>query len=114
MIRRNTYMRELDLSYNRHYLGSALTREMTIKTLVNKGLRHNLTLCELGMRQTRGGPIDRSKIDRHLAVNRFRRDFVEQKCDPFSIPPAAWPLVIARVTAKPSRGAICPRMRSTS
>ena len=102
MIRGNTHLRELDLSYNRHYLGSPLTREMTIKTLVNKGLKYNLTLQRLGMCQTRGGPVERSKIDRHLSVNRFCYDFSMNKRDPFDIPEAGWPHVIARVTTKPS------------
>ena len=112
MIRENTYLRELDLSYNRHYLGSPLTREMTIKTLVNKGLKYNFTLQELGMRQTSGGPVERSKIDRHLAVNRFRHDFVANRRDAFCIPRAAWPHVLARVTAKPS--ALHQFLRETS
>lgn len=55
MIRENTHLKELDLSYNRHYLGSPLTREMTIKTLVNKGLKFNFTLQELACDKRKAG-----------------------------------------------------------
>lgn len=102
MIRGNKHLRELDLSYNQHYLASPLTREMTIKTLVAKGLKHNLTLQDLGMRQPDGSTIKRKKIDAQLAVNRFRKDFVDNKRDAFEIPTSAWPHVIARVSVKPS------------
>ena len=102
MIRGNTRLRELDLSYNRHYLESPITRELTIKTLVNKGLKYNYTLHRLGLRQTRGEPVERSKIDQLLSVNRFCYDFRKNQRDPFNVPEAVWPHVIARVTAKPS------------
>ena len=101
MIRHNSHLRELDLSYNKHYLGSPLTQEMTIKTLVNKGLKYNHTLQQLRM-NSQGGRINRSKIDRHLSVNRFCHDFVSNNRDPFTIPEPVWPCVIARVTAQPS------------
>lgn len=102
MIRGNTFLQELDLSYNQHYLAAPVTREMTIKTLITKGLKYNLTLQVLGMRQTKGSSVKRSKIDHQLAVNRFCKDFVENKRDPFAIPSNVWPHALARVTPKPS------------
>ena len=101
MIKGNKSLRELDLSYNRHYLGSEIRREMTLKTLVQKGLRYNLSLMQLYMDETRGSPLKRGKIDRQLDINRFRATAFK-KHDPFSIPPTMWVHIFARVSAKPS------------
>ena len=101
MIKGNTSLRTLDLSYNRHYLGSEIRKEMTLKTLVQKGLRYNLSLMELIMYETRGSPLKRGKIDRQLAINRFRATAYTEH-DPFSIPATMWPYILAKVSAKPS------------
>ena len=100
MIRANRSLSELDLSYNRHYLGSDITRELTLKTLVQRGLRYNMTLNRLDMRQTRGKPFNRSKVDRQLDITKFRNGFSRR--DPFSVPPSVWPHILGRVSSKPA------------
>jgi hypothetical protein len=103
IIRENQCLETLDLSYNRHYLGSQITRELTVKTLVQRGLKHNLSLLELHMEQTRGGDsIDRSKIDRQLDINRFRKNYLDSRRDPMEIHPFMWCHLLARVSAKPA------------
>jgi hypothetical protein len=102
MIKRNSHLKELDLSYNRHHLGSEIIRELTIKTFVQRGLRFNMSLFELKLDQTRGAPIQRSKIDRQLDVSKFRAAFVDSKRDPFMIPAHMWTHVLARVAVKPT------------
>lgn len=104
MIKRNNHLKELDLSYNRQYLGSEITRELTLKTLVQRGLRYNMSLLELKLEQTRGGPIKRGhrQLVRHLDISKFRAAFVDLKRDPFEIPAELWTYVLARVALKPS------------
>ena len=100
MIRYNHSLEVLDLSYNRHYLGSPITREMTTKTLVKKGLRYNTTLLELQMHGETN--INRKQVDLHLSMNRLKKKYQSDKVDPLSIPPSAWPLLLAKVSAKPN------------
>ena len=106
LIRNNRGLEELDLSHNRRlYLGSAITREMSVKTIVRRGLLHNTDLVELHMRALVGGgpsPVNRSKIDLHLDINRFRKLYVREGRSPFDIPPALWPYALARVAPKPA------------
>lgn len=103
MIKGNRHLKELDLSFNRHYLGSEITRELTLKTMVQRGLRFNMSLLELKLpEQTVGGPFKRGKIDRQLDISRFRASFVDNKRDPFSVSPHLWTHVLARVSPKPS------------
>lgn len=99
MIRRNKSLVELDLSHNRHHLGSALTREMTVKTLVQRGLRYNLSLLELTME---GIAFNRTKIDRQLGISRFRKAYIDTCNNPFSVPIGLWPSVFAKVSDKPA------------
>jgi hypothetical protein len=100
MIRYNHSLEVLDLSYNRHYLGSPITREMTMKTLVKKGLRYNTTLLELQMRGETN--INRRQLDLQLSMNRIKKKYQSDKVDPLSIPPSVWPLLLAKVSAKPN------------
>jgi hypothetical protein len=102
IIRANPTLERLDLSYNRHFPGSNITREMTIKTLVRRGLIHNMGLLELKMDQTQGSPIKRSKIDRQLDINRFRKSYLEHRRDPIAVHPHLYSDLLARVSAKPS------------
>lgn len=109
IIRTSPRLERLDLSYNRHYLGSPITRELTVKTLVEKGLKHNLSLLHLDMKKHDGShnshrTMDLSKIDQQLDINRFlRRNFIDQpRRDLVAIPPHLWPVLLARVSAKPS------------
>jgi hypothetical protein len=100
-IRRNQSLIALDLSYNPHLLGSPLTQEMTLKTLVRRGLTFNLTMRHVVLPQT-GGIIRDGPMKRQLDVSRFRQDFVTKKRNVFDIPPPVWPHLLARVSAKPS------------
>ncbi|CAB9507008.1 expressed unknown protein [Seminavis robusta] len=108
IIRTSPSLEKLDLSYNRHYLGSPITREMTVKTLVQKGLKHNLSLLFLEMRKHDGSSnssraLDLSKINQQLDINRFlRRNTVDQPRDLLALPPSLWPVLLARVSAKPA------------
>jgi len=102
IIRGSQCLETLDLSYNRHYLSSQITRELTLRTLTQRGLKHNLNLLELRMEQTRSVPMDRSKIDRQLDINRFRKDYLEKRRDPMAIHPSMWCHLLARVSVKPS------------
>jgi len=72
MIKGNTHLKELNLSYNPHFLGSGITRELTLKTLVQRGLRFNISLMQLKLKQTGGEPIKRAQIDKQLDISRFR------------------------------------------
>lgn len=121
ILKENHHLEVLDLSYNRHYLGSPLTREMTLKTLLERGLKHNLTLMELHMEQhppqrQSWSPSSRSspgfhdlqqprflgtKLAEQLDINRFRKAFVVQQRDPLAIHPNMWCHLLGRVSAKP-------------
>jgi hypothetical protein len=125
IIKENHYLEVLDLSYNRHYLGSPLTREMTLKTLLKRGLKHNLTLTELHMEQhpaqhhSASSPSSSSshqihelqqprilhgtklEVEEQLDINRFRKAFVVQQRDPLAIHPNMWCHLLGRVSAKP-------------
>jgi hypothetical protein len=103
MIRDNPTLERLDVSYNRHFPGSSLTRDMTMKTLVRKGLIQNSTLLELRMDQSPGSsPIKRSKIDRQLDINRFHKSYLEHRRDPMAVHPHLYSHLLARVSPKPS------------
>eukprot|EP00523_Entomoneis_sp_CCMP467_P010875 CAMPEP_0168731120 /NCGR_PEP_ID=MMETSP0724-20121128/7086_1 /TAXON_ID=265536 /ORGANISM="Amphiprora sp., Strain CCMP467" /LENGTH=383 /DNA_ID=CAMNT_0008778087 /DNA_START=228 /DNA_END=1376 /DNA_ORIENTATION=- len=75
MIRHNTTLQVLDLSDNPYYLSSDLTWEMTVKVLIRHGLQHNTTLLELPLmvsrRTGRKALPSRTKLDKHLKLNRF-------------------------------------------
>ena len=102
MIRDNKSLEMVDLSYNRHYNGTPITRELTFKTLVQRGLKYNLNLLHLRMDQTHGGPMNRSKIDRQLEISRFRKSYIENKRDPMAIHPAMWCHLLEKVSVKPA------------
>jgi hypothetical protein len=121
ILKENHHLEVLDLSYNRHYLGSPLTREMTLKTLVERGLKHNLTLMELHMEQHPSPHQSSSsssnsrqihnlqqphirhgtKLEEQLDISRFRKAFVVQQRDPLAIHPNMWCHLLGRVSAKP-------------
>jgi len=107
MIRYNKTLTVLDLSYNPYYLASALTWEMTVKTLIRHGLQHNTTLLEMPlMRSRREGdapPPQRSKLDHHLQLNRFAHAYFgreQQQQDPALIAPMIWPTILGRAALK--------------
>lgn len=103
MIKHNTTLETLDLSYNPFYLGSEITRELTIKTLIQRGLRHNFTLKDMKMDQAwLPKTFNRRKLDRQLEANKFRRDFVRDGHDPFALPATLWPKILSRVSVKPT------------
>ncbi len=102
MIKSNKYLQELDLSYNLHFLGSEITRELTLKTLVRRGLRFNTSLFELKLEQTRGGPLKRRLLDRQLEISKFRAAFVDSGKNPFDIQPQMWTHILTRASLKPS------------
>ena len=124
MMRGNKCLRVLDLSLNQFYLANALTWEMTVKTLIRKGLMYNTTLQDMPMdlahaknssnpssRTTGRGKSfvappqlpQRHKIDRHLALNRFcNRYFDQQNMNPMIVPLGAWPSILKRASIKPA------------
>lgn len=102
MIKTNHHLQELDLSFNPHYLGSGITRELMLKTLVQRGLRFNTSLIELKLEQTGGGPIKRSLLDRQLQITKFRAAFVRSNRSPFDIPQHMWPHILEKVAFKPT------------
>lgn len=102
MIKMNKHLLELDLSYNPHFLGSEITRELTFKTLVQRGLRFNTTLLNLKLEQFGCGPVKRAALDRQLKISKFRAAFEESRMCPFDLPVDLWAHVLARVALKPS------------
>mmetsp|Transcript_117559 Transcript_117559/g.339867 ORF Transcript_117559/g.339867 Transcript_117559/m.339867 type:complete len:325 (+) Transcript_117559:67-1041(+) len=102
MIKHNTCLRELDLSYNRHFLAPGMTREMTFKTLVQRGLRFNTSLVDFKMECAFGEPVKAKKIQQQVDINRFRKKCIESGDDMFSIPHPLWGRLLTRVAPKPS------------
>lgn len=101
----------LDLSHNRHFR-SKLTREMTIKTIVRRGnLQDNLSLLQLLMKGV-DKDINRSKLDRHLAINRLLLAFAESSSSQgsktgdqmvvYGIHPGIFCHLLGRVSVKPA------------
>lgn len=110
MIRMNKTLVNLDLSFNNHFFGSdittsaaSVTQEIVIKALVQRGLRYNLSLEELGRTLTYGGPIKHERqISQQLDITKFRKSFERDRQVTFSVPPSLWCYVLARIAPKPS------------
>merc|ERR1712157_390494 len=102
LIQGSPQLQILDLSHNRQFR-SRLTREMTLKTIVKRGLRDNLSLFRLHLHGF-DDDIDRSRLDQHLDINRLLVDFQTNKQDKrvFDLPPGLWCELLARVSVKPA------------
>lgn len=101
IIRSSPNLKVLDLSYNRQLFGNFVTREMTIKTLTQRGLKHNISLLHLHMRGV-DEDVDRSKLDLQLEINRLIEKNANSAQNLFSVHPAVWCHFLARVSEKPS------------
>jgi len=100
IIKRNRYLQVLDLTYNPFFLGDGFKREMTLKNIVNGGLRFNLNLLELQLQTPPAAKIP--KIDRLLDINRFWANYSKPGSNLSSVPFSAWPELMARVAPKPT------------
>lgn len=102
MIKVNKHLQDLDLSFNPHFLGSEITRELTFKTLIRRGLIFNTTLLDLRLEQYGCVPIKRASLDRQLRISKFRAAFEKSGRSPFDLPIDLWTHILARVALKPS------------
>ena len=119
IIKANTQMERLDLSHNRHYLGSSIGREMTMKTLIRRGLIFNTNLLELKMDSQSSSPSSQqqgngvvkhnsnntisSKLERQLEINKFLKAYkTKRHWDPMALHPHRYSAILAYVSSKPS------------
>jgi hypothetical protein len=102
IIRLSPKLQTLDLSYNQQFR-SKLTREMTIKTIVERGLKDNLSLLYLRLNGV-DNDIDISKLNKHLDINRLMVNYNTKReyRQLFGIHPAIWSDLLARVSVKPA------------
>jgi len=79
IVRGSPALERVDVSHNRHFLGSAIACEMTAKTLVSRGLVHNLTLLELVMGDDFDPYMQKHSrlLNQQLSINRFLKRYLE-------------------------------------